>query len=348
MDSKTKILITGASGCVGHETIMNLLNQSHQYEITAFDLPGKRSRQILSKYSDDITTIYGDITDYNCVENACMAQDVVIHLAAIIPPVADDRPELSYNVNVNGTKNIIRAMERHTPNAFLFYSSSVSVYGDRLEDPWIKVGDELIPSVGDEYAMTKIECERAISSSKLSWSVFRLSAIFGYGNHKLSKAMFHMPLETAIEFTTPVDTGRAFANAVEKKELLKNRIFNLGGGEACRISYLNFLSRSFKIYGLGKLNFPKYTFATRNFHCGYYKDGDDLERIVHFRKDNLESYFNKLNSKIRSIQKMATKLVKPLIKRFVLLKKSEPIKAVREGNQALIERFFHPDLVFEQ
>ncbi len=349
MNSKKKILITGASGAVGQEVLRHLLAVPNLYEITAFDLPGKKSNRILSKYKDRILTIYGDITKESTVKNACAGQDVVIHLAAIIPPLADDNPQLCYHVNIKGTRNVIKAMERYAPNAHLIYSSSVSVYGDRLESPWITVGDELIPSIGDEYAETKIECEEAITNSKLSWSIFRLSAIFGYGNHKMSKAMFHMPLSTSIEFATPSDAGRAFANAVEKRELIKNRIFNLGGGENCRVSYSYFLSKSFEIYGLGKTNFPEYAFATKNFHCGYYKDGNDLEEILNFRQDSLESYFNTLRKSIPKVQKLSTQLVKGIIKRFVILRMSEPRKAVRNEDKALIERFFELEsLIFNK
>lgn len=35
----------------------------------------------------------------------------MIHLAALIPPVADEQPELGYKVNVLGTENVIKALE---------------------------------------------------------------------------------------------------------------------------------------------------------------------------------------------------------------------------------------------
>src|SRR5690554_4705470 len=224
--------------------------------------------------------------------------DFIIHLAAIIPPLADEKPELAFQVNVEGTKNLISVLEEHAKNAFFLYASSVSVYGDRLENPMIKVGDPLQPSVGDEYAKTKILAENALQNSQLDWSIFRLSAIMGADNHKISGLMFHMPLATSMEITTPRDTPRAFVNAVGKREELSKQIFNLGGGEECRISYHDFLSRSFEIFGLGELDFPKNAFANHNFHCGYYADGDDLEEILQFRRDNIESYFKEVKKSV--------------------------------------------------
>jgi len=55
-------------------------------------------------------------------------------------------------MNVRGTENIIRALEKHSPNAMFFYSSSVLVYGDKINTPEIRVTDALNPSERDEYA----------------------------------------------------------------------------------------------------------------------------------------------------------------------------------------------------
>ena len=149
----------------------------------------------LKPFSGRIEIIYGDINDVQTVEEISKNKDIAIHLAAVIPPLADEDPELAYQVNVKGTENLILALEKNSPKCYLLFSSSISVYGDRLRNPEISVGDTLRPSHGDRYGETKIRCEKIIQGSNLSWSIFRLSAIMG--NHKISKLMFHMPLETS-------------------------------------------------------------------------------------------------------------------------------------------------------
>jgi hypothetical protein len=101
----------------------------------------------------------------------------------------------------------------------------------------------------------------------------------GVNNHKISKLMFHMPLDTPIELLRPVDAGNAFANSVENRCTLKNKIHNLSGGESCQVIYRDFLAESFKNHGLGTVNFPNYSFATKNFHCGYYADGMNWKKF---------------------------------------------------------------------
>lgn len=334
---KKHILLTGASGSVGYEILQQLISKK-QYHITVFDIKSKNSQKKLKKFNNKCNIIYGDISSKSDVDKITKNQDVVLHLAAIIPPLADDSPPLAEKVNVQGTKNLIESLQKNSPQAFFVYSSSVSVYGDRVKNPNIKVGDPLIPSEGDEYAVTKITSENILRNSRLNWTIFRLSAIMG--NHKISKLMFHMPLETSMEICTPKDTARAFVNSIEQQAILSNKIFNLGGGISCRLTYRELLSQSFKIFGLGALNFPEKAFAEKNFHCGNYIDGDDLEAILHFRRETKEDYFNKVASELNPIIKIFTICFRCIIKKILLLK-SEPYRAYHQKNTVMIKRFFH-------
>ena len=272
----------------------------------------------------------------------CYDKDVVIHLAAIIPPLADEKPELSYQVNVLGTENLINLLELHSPNAFFLYSSSISVYGDRLHNPMITIQDTINPSEGDEYAKTKILAEKIIQNCKLDWSIFRLTAIMG--GHKISKLMFHQPLKTSLEIASPEDTARAFANAMDKQEQLSKKIFNLGGGENCRIIYDDFLSNSFKIFGLGKLDFLPKTFAEKNFHCGFYEDGYVLDNILNFRKDTLTNYFENEKSKVSLFKKAIISIFNKPIKKY-LQRQSEPLAAYVDQDMKMIQHYFVTDIL---
>jgi nucleoside-diphosphate-sugar epimerase len=337
MKNRPQILLTGASGAVGQEVLRQLYLRRADFDITVFDKKSKTSLKILTPYKKGIEIVYGDITNLENVKKICINKDFFIHLAAIIPPLADKKPALAYRVNVTGTENLVRALEQFSPHAFLIYSSSVSVYGDRLDNPHITVNDPLKPSKGDEYAKTKIEAEQIIRSSRIDWTIFRLSAIMG--KHKISELMFHMPLNTCMEIATPEDTARAFINAFDKRTLISKRIFNLGGGDCCRITYKDFLTRSFKIFGLGKLNFPPKAFAEKNFHCGFFDDGDKLNNILHFRNDTIESYFTGVEKSVTRLKRNTTYLFSPSIK-YILLLKSEPYKASRSRNSKSYSLYF--------
>ena len=334
---KIRVLLTGASGTVGYEVLKKLYERRDDFDITVFDLNSPKSKRKFSSFAERVEIVYGNISKEEDLLKVCKNKDVVIHLAAIIPPLADEKPELSYQVNTTGTQNLIRLLEKFSPQVFFLYSSSISVYGDRLYNPMIYIDDNLQPSEGDEYAKTKIAAETIIKKCKLDWSIFRLTAIMG--GHKISKLMFHQPLDTSMEIATPEDTARAFVKAINKQKQLSKRIFNLSGGESCRIIYKEFLIKSFKIYGLGKLNFHPKSFATKNFHCGFYADGDTFNNILNFRKDTIESYFEKEKQKVSFIKKMVFSIFKKTIKKY-LQKQSEPLAAFMSQNKIQMQHYF--------
>lgn len=336
---KQKILVTGAAGHIGQELIKMLVRRSFQYEITVFDLNTPKNREFFDRFSETITICYGDITDPSSLTKATQDQDIVFHLASVIPPTAHENPELAKRVNIQGTENLIASLEKNSPNAFIVMTSSVAVYGDRLLNPYINVGDPLIPVEDDNYATDKIEMEELVRSSKLSWTIYRLSAIMGTGNHYSPEMMFKMPLEQVLEICTPKDTARALLHTIEHTDEVCKKIFNLGGGPSCTTTYGDFLSRNFEIYGLGLLDFPQHAFATKNGHCGYYEDGDRLNEILDFRRDTIEDYYKTLKAKTPRLQRWATRGMAKMVKSY-LLSKSEPYHAWITGNKELKEKYF--------
>ncbi len=339
MKKRLEILLTGAAGTIGSDVIPQVVKNSN-YNLTVFDVKSNHSQKVFEPNKNRLNIIYGDISKPEDVEKLPGNIDVVIHLAAIIPPMSDRNKDLTRRVNVEGTRNLIRFLESRSPNAFLLFSSSVAVYGDRILTPLISVSDTLGLDTADYYALTKIESERLIRNSKLRWSIFRLTAIMK--NHKISKLMFHMPLSTQFEICTPLDTARAFVKAIQNRNKIEGRVFNLGGGSTCYTTYREFLEESFRIYGLGKLNFPEHAFAERNFHCGIFADGDELNNLLNFRSDTLVNYFTKTKQSVPVTTRIFCQLFKYPIKLF-LLNQSEPYIAFKKGNRKQKERFFFFD-----
>lgn len=338
---KKQILLTGATGTVGKEALKQLCSHP-AYEISVMCRASSKNKKILHPYLNQIKLIHIDLSDQKEMEKLEGSFDTVIHLAAIIPPLADEMPALTHKVNFEGTKNLIERLESTSPNCFFMFSSSIAVYGDRLLTPDISVNDTLPKHEEDAYAQSKIDTEPIIMNSKLDWTIFRLTAIMGVKNHKMTGLMFHMPLATPIEIAMPEDTARAFTNGVEKRAELKNKVFNLAGGPTCRTTYEEFLGINFRINGLGAVDFPAKTFAEKNFHCGNYIDGDDLENITHFRKHSLEDYTRLNEDAISGIQKFFASILKRPIKYF-MRRQSLPLKAYKNKDKALMERFFNSE-----
>jgi nucleoside-diphosphate-sugar epimerase len=335
---KKVILLTGAAGTVGRETLRELAQRVDRYDIRVLELRTPQTEKVLHPYCDGADIRWVDLTDQLAVDANVCGVDAAIHLAAIIPPLADRQPKLAERVNVDGTRHLIEALQRHAPQTFFLYASSVSVYGDRVQNPWISVNDPLRPSVGDAYAVTKIKAEKLVQHSRLAWSIFRLTGSIA-PTTGIDPLFFHMPLDTCFELATTRDVGYAFAQAVEHTAGMQGRIYNLAGGPACRLTYRELLDRSFQIFGLGPLDFPPEAFADQNFHCGYFTDSDELENLLHFQRDTVDSCFAGMARNIGRWQKTLARLFRVSIKRR-LLQQSEPYRAWREKDPVLAARFF--------
>jgi hypothetical protein len=184
----------------------------------------------------------------------------------------------------------------------------------------------------------KIEAENVIINSDISWTIFRLCGIM-MNQVNIQPLMFHMPLDTHLEWCHPSDVGFALVQAIDNYSV-NNRIFNLGGGENCRIVARDFLREVFTIFGLDPDILPEYAFAQRNFHSGYYGDGDELDKILRFRRYSLQDYLGVLQKRASPIQRALVKSIPKQLIRKWLLTMSEPLKSVRLKDESLINRFY--------
>lgn len=338
--TKDKIifLVTGGAGSVGLEVLHELYLRRETCEVRVIERNRPEVLRKLAPFRKAFRIYPGDIGDKKLLDACTPEVDVVIHLAAVIPPLADQQPELARKVNVEGTRQLLRAVERNAPCAIFLQASSISIYGDRVRDPWIRVDDPLLPSRGDEYAITKIAAEKLVRESALTWSIFRLTAIMG-PQTRMDPLFFHMPLDTSLEIATARDTAFAFVEAGRFGEQIAGRTFNLSGGAGCRTTYREFLDRVFAIMGLRRFDLPAKAFAERNFHCGFYADADQLNDIIHFQRDTLEDYYQVLADKQSGVIRYLSSLLHRMIKRN-LIRHSDPWRALRKGWRPEIERYY--------
>ncbi len=119
MEKKT-VCLTGATGHVGYAILMEL--QKHE---------DKEIRILIRKDSDIFDGLRcekhkGDITDYESLLRAFEGCDIVYHVAGCVE-IKPGNEDFVYNVNVNGTKNVIRACRKAGVKK-LVYMSSVDTY----------------------------------------------------------------------------------------------------------------------------------------------------------------------------------------------------------------------------
>ena len=116
------VLVTGASGFIGSAVVRALVDDG--YQVRALCEPGRDDDNLAGL---PVERIVGDIRDPATLDRAVEDVSTVFHLAAIYRFWAAD-PDLFYDVNVGGTLNVIRAVERAGCNR-LVYTSTVATLG---------------------------------------------------------------------------------------------------------------------------------------------------------------------------------------------------------------------------
>lgn len=333
---KKRVLLTGPAGNVGEEVLAELLRRCDLYEIRVFDLPNRRVSRRLRPFRNQVDVVLGDLRKPDDVARAVQDVDAVIHLAAVIPPRADREHEEARSTNVDGTRNLLDALEKQGRSVFFLHASSIALYGDRLAEPWIEVTDAVSPGPHDHYAETKLEGEELVQASTMAWSIFRLTAVMSM-RVGLDPLMFHMPPATSFEIVTARDCGYAFVQALEVHEVT-GRVFNLSGGPRCRTTFANYLDRHLSIMGLGANFLPPEAFAEGNFHCGHYRDSDELQELLGFQRDGLDEWFRHVRDHTHPAIPFLARAARPLARRF-LLSLSEPLSARKRGDRDALERF---------
>jgi len=146
-----KYLVTGGAGFIGANLVKELLKQGHQTVVLDNYAGGKKTERILA----GAEYVEGDIRNDADLDRVCVGADGIFHLAAL-PRVtfSVENPELTHDVNVNGTLKVLLAAKKHSVKRVVFSSSS-SAYGGQDAGKLLNE-DESIKKPVSPYALHKL------------------------------------------------------------------------------------------------------------------------------------------------------------------------------------------------
>jgi dihydroflavonol-4-reductase len=125
-----KTLVTGAAGFIGAAVVRRLKSRGRQVRVMLE--PGFKPR-VDTLAGLDVERVEGDVLDREALSRALSGCDVVYHLAAIYS-LWSPRPERIYEVNVEGSKNLLFAALRAGVRRVV-YTSSIAAVGRRPAGP---------------------------------------------------------------------------------------------------------------------------------------------------------------------------------------------------------------------
>lgn len=177
-----KCVMTGATGHVGYALLLELLEKGEDTTILI-----RKDSNIFDGL--DCKKAFGDVTDPESLEKAFEGAEVVYHSAGIIE-LKQGNDEMVYNVNVNGTKNVVAACKKCGVKK-LVYMSSVDTYPPLPDNQVMHELSHYDPEILEgTYAKTKAEATQFVIDSNgtdgLETVIIQPSACIGPYDFKTS------------------------------------------------------------------------------------------------------------------------------------------------------------------
>ena len=210
-----RILITGGAGFIGSHTCLVLLEAGHELVVVDnFDNSNPEALRRVEELAAQsaLTLVEGDIRQPAVLDQAFRSRGAiegVIHFAglkAVGESVAD--PLRYWDVNLNGSRVLAAAMERHGCRNLVFSSTS-TVYGEPEQFP---LREDMTTAPVHPYAQTKLAVEQMLEAlcRSSSWRVACLRYFNPVGAHpsgRIGEDPFGIP-NNLFPFITQVAAGR--------------------------------------------------------------------------------------------------------------------------------------------
>jgi NADH dehydrogenase len=151
------ILVTGAAGFVGNNTVKQLVAQGQSVRAVVRSLDKAKLR--LSNYGDKVEIVQADVRERKDWARLMQGVSAVVHTVAI----SMEKGSATYDeVNYQGTINVVDAAEKAGVQRFIFIGQNGSD-----------------PNLPYKFLASKGKAQAYVASSGLKWTALRPSAIFG-------------------------------------------------------------------------------------------------------------------------------------------------------------------------
>jgi len=169
------VLLTGSTGLVGRAF---LRVAGPELNVTAMVRNAQQIDELDQSipHTDDRAYAVARLESTQSLTQACTGIDAIVHSAALSSPWGKKRAFES--VNVQGTKNLLKAAQNTGVQRFVFMSSS-SVYFNFRNGSSMSELHDLPKRFCNDYAASKVKAEACLLDSDISAIILRPRGIFG-------------------------------------------------------------------------------------------------------------------------------------------------------------------------
>ena len=171
-----KALVTGATGFVGSHLVEALLQTGA--EVTALARSPDKASALAAL---GVRVVPGDLHNHEALQHATRDQSVIYHVAGAVAA----RGETEFlRANRDGTRNLVAAAET-TGSARFILVSSLAAGGPSPRGLPLQGNESPRPVTA--YGRSKLEAERVVQGSRLSWSIIRPPMVYGPRDREVLK-----------------------------------------------------------------------------------------------------------------------------------------------------------------
>jgi nucleoside-diphosphate-sugar epimerase len=147
-------MITGAAGQIGSELTLVLRKKFGPDNVLATDIKTQLSPQLRDSGPFELLNVLERRTIEKTIKKYGI--DTIYHMSAILSAVGEDKPQLAWDVNMNGTFNILEAAREHKIMR-VFCPSSIAAFGP--ETPRFHTPNDTVLKPKTMYGLTKVAGE---------------------------------------------------------------------------------------------------------------------------------------------------------------------------------------------
>jgi len=201
------ILVTGGTGFLGSYIIKLLVEKG--YRVRAIRRSSKLPTWMDESVFKNVEWVEGDVLDVVALEEAMEGVEAVIHSAAVVSFLKKERKTM-YQVNIDGTTNVVNVMLEKNINR-LVYISSVAALGRTAGGGHVNEERKWEDSkINTHYSITKHKAEMEVwrgISEGLNAVILNPSTILGFGDWTTGSCAIFKNIQKGISWFTPGING---------------------------------------------------------------------------------------------------------------------------------------------